>query len=146
MMGVGARPVKCGSGGQMETFWLAERRCAFTRYRIVRDRALNPLNVLPGTVPSGVGQYGHEFVSSESADQVHRTVLLVEELAERPQDLVSGEMTERVVHGLEVVDVEDDDGEASPAPGRSDFVFQMELEASAVRETGKGVGEGQGPK
>ena len=69
---------------------------------------------------------------------------LAQPVADRPEEHVADRVAEAVVHGLEVVEVDEEDGDAAAlANGARQRVLEAVLEQGAVREPGQAVVEGQ---
>ena len=85
-----------------------------------------------------------ELVATEAGGGVARPDREAKALADRLQDLVPGRMPEAVVEVLEVVHVEEHDGNARGAPATQpvEDVGQSVQEQASIGEPGQGVPEG----
>jgi hypothetical protein len=102
------------------------------RAKLVRD----PLTIV-GVGP--VQKYG-ELVPAETRDQVARAKPFLQNLPHFPQDVVSGAMSQVVVHLLEPVEVEQQQAQRRlVATGASDFGLDLALEVRVVPEPGEMV-------
>ena len=83
-----------------------------------------------------------EFVATETSRGIGGACGVTEPLGNRHQQLVTGGMTQAVVDGLEVVDVDEQHGDRVPAPrGTVESVADTIGEERSVRQTGEGVVE-----
>ena len=85
----------------------------------------------------GVGKEDFEAIKEESVaavphHQVHGSVLDVEDVGERPENIVASQVSKRVVAPLEIVDVEDDEYEGPSSAGRCDLLVEVDLQAPTV--------------
>ena len=87
-------------------------------------------------------QQQRELVAAQPCRAVRRARRAVEPRRDLAQDGVARRVPERVVHGLEVVEVEEDDGAAGAmAPAPAQRLDDPVLEQRAVRQAGQGVVE-----
>jgi hypothetical protein len=80
-----------------------------------------------------------KFVAAEPRHDVRLARALHQPLRHRPQQRIADGMTERVVHRLELVEVEAQQREAFAAPRGSERVLQSFAEQYAVRQVGQRV-------
>ena len=103
----------------------------------------DPLRGVRGRLALGdvLEQHG-ELVAAEARRDVGAADAVVEPARELDEHLVAGGVAERVVDGLEVVEVEEDHRRrARLAPGARDRLADLLGEHRAVRESGHGVVE-----
>ena len=102
-------------------------------------------DALAGALRSGrvVGDHNRELVAAEPEDLLVRADRAQEDAGERREHLVARRVAEGVVDLLEVVDVEEHEGDV----GRLDQGVEVLVEGAPVREPGQRVaaclGEGQ---
>ncbi len=85
-----------------------------------------------------------ELVSGEPADHVPAPHRRLEALGQGQQDLVAAHMAEGVVDQLEVVQVDEEDGQVgAPLHGNQQLALELVVEQRAVAQAGEGVVVGQ---
>ena len=107
----------------------------------MRERAHEPLRDAQRVrlVADALAQHG-ELVAAEAGDHVVRAQHGAQARADRPQQLVAGVVAERVVEHLQVVDVEEEQGEAAAlGVGARDRLAEALHQQRAVREAGERV-------
>jgi hypothetical protein len=81
-----------------------------------------------------------EFVARRSRNRVVAAKALLQARGDGLEDLVSDSMSERIVHLVEAVDVDDEHREIEPLRARiADDVFETLEEGPAVRQAGQAV-------
>ena len=95
----------------------------------------------------GLRQEDHELLATVAGDRVETPRHGIGQVAGHvPEGVVAGAVAEGVVVGLEVVDVQEHQGEAAPeAPGPLRLALQLPLEEASVVQARELVGEGEGP-
>ncbi len=92
----------------------------------------------------GVGEKDDELFAAVAGDELVDAGCLAEKLCDLAQGVVAGVVAKAVVVLLEVVDVEEDDGERVHAvTGGGERGGEAVIEGPAVGETGEGVGGGE---
>ena len=95
------------------------------------QRAVGPARLL--------GQH-HELVATEATDQVTCSGLGLQALGEHHEELVAGGVSERVVHPLEAVEVDEEDGQGvACAEGRRQAPVELGHQMGAVGQAREGV-------
>src|SRR5437868_2235952 len=85
-----------------------------------------------------------EFVASQTGNGVNLAHGVAKSRAQLSEKLVAGVVPERVVDPLELVEIEEDDGEPRARPLRGgERLLRPLLEQGAVRQVGQGIVEGQ---
>ena len=87
------------------------------------------------------GEQDAELLSAVAVDDVAVPDLVAEHRADPAEDLVTLQVAEHLVDGLEVVDVDDDHGRGS---GRRCAGHEVVIEAATVGEAGETVAPGHG--
>ena len=119
----------------------------------VRELDLDPANEPPQLlrdrgrrIDVGLGHDDHELLTTEAPYDVDPTDALLERDGNPVEDEVAGRVAVRVIHALEVVDVDHGDREfASVAIRPLDLFREPSEERLAVGNTGELVLSGQGP-
>ncbi len=94
---------------------------------------------LDGLEMPHVGQHDRELVAAQACD----AIAVPDNIAEAPPDfldqLVAGEMAEAIVDGLEAVEIEQQQRDATVVPGADERQIDAAVEARAVGEAGEHV-------
>ena len=100
-----------GSRGDADAGGYAGRQCATVAERPCRQRDVEPFCRLERSRRVGLGQQERELIAAVPRCQVDRACLRAEHFGYGTQDVVSCGVAEGVVDPLEVVDVDQRDGE-----------------------------------
>ena len=93
----------------------------------------------------GGGQDDGEFVSAEAAGRVETTNRALDEPGKMTKHRIADFMAVAVVHGLELVEVHQDQaGGLAAAPGAFEFETEGVIEMAQVRQAGEFVGMDEG--
>ena len=88
-----------------------------------------------------LGEDQHELLAAVPANHVGRPKVRGDGLGDTPQDVVAGGMPVGVIDGLEVVDVDECDGQGPLVAVRAlDLVEELDKQRPAVRDAGELVG------
>ena len=119
----------------------AERRTRSTGPDDARaDGELDPAVELLGVARAGLGEDDGELVAADAAGDVGLADGAAEALGHGGEDGVAGQVAQAVVRALEVVDVEDDEGQAALVPVCAGAFAQERLvEVAPVVDAGEGV-------
>ena len=87
-----------------------------------------------------VGQDHGELVAAEPPGDVDRPAGRADRAGDAPQRLVAGDVAARVVQGLEVVEVDDDDGDMARAARRPvELLLEPLVERAVVQDAGQRI-------
>ena len=81
----------------------------------------------------------NEFVPAEARHRVRLAHATLQTLGDGLQQRIPNMMTERVVHGLEVVEIEPENRDGFAPPNPCERLFHLRSQAHAVRQTGQRV-------
>ena len=124
----------------MPTDAVTPTRTPPTEIRVLGDRLADLAGDGGGRGCVGSRQQDGELVAADPGDQHVLGELGLEHPGNAPQDLVAGPVAVAVVHVLEVVEVEDEQGAAAADPLRVvDLLAQCGLEVAPIGEPGQAV-------
>jgi hypothetical protein len=111
------------------------------------DAASDPLGCPGGAFFVGLRKEESELFATDAAGHVDLSDAGLEDVAKGAQYPIADRMAERIVDDLEVVDVDDDDGEGPPvAAGSVEFLAEAIEEETVVLEAGEGIGDREHPQ
>src|SRR5688572_30289194 len=99
---------------------------------IVGDGASDAGGVGEAAAAVGVCEDGNELIAAVASGEVHGASLFDEDAGEGAQHIVTGLVAGAIVVGLEIVEIEEHDGEAAAALGGGEFLLEEELEGTAI--------------
>src|ERR671910_74345 len=108
------------------------------RRELSPDRLERPLRELRGGVLARLDRDDRELVTPVAGDRVVGAHARPEGLSHAPEDLVAGQVAVRLVHLLEVVEIEDHERERRAVPGRA---LELALERLVHRRVVQAAGE-----
>ena len=107
---------------------------------VATDRLTDPVGDPLGLQPPAMLEQQAKLIAPETGQRIARAHPFPHQFAQLPQQVVAGEVTARIVHPLEPVQVEVAHGVLGPAAGGArQRVGESPLEFAAVHQTGKGV-------
>ena len=108
------------------------------------DVAAHPVGEDVRIAQAGAAREHHELLAAPASDEVLSPHHPHEHRRGQAQHRISGEMSERVVHPLEVIDVDDDERERRPMPDRIGHLsVQSLVEIAAIVEVSERVPHGR---